>query len=146
MAVPSGVKYAIIGAGIHGLSTAYHLALKLKETGRGSGRDVVVVDKTGVAAGASGIACGVVRNNYFQPAMRELMAHSVELWESDPKAYSYHPVGYMQISPEVMHEGCASIYEQQRAIGYDSVFVEGEARCQAYMRELFDDIFWDTLP
>jgi methylglutamate dehydrogenase subunit A len=139
MAVPEGVKYAVIGAGIHGLSTAYHLALKLKETGRGSGRDVVVVDKTGVAAGASGIACGVVRNNYFQPAMRELMAHSVELWESDPKAYSYHPVGYMQISPEVMHEGCASIYEQQRAIGYDSVFVEGEARCQAYMRELFDD-------
>ena len=75
MAVPEGVKYAVIGAGIHGLSTAYHLALKLKETGRGSGRDVVVVDKTGVAAGASGIACGVVRNNYFQPAMRELMAH-----------------------------------------------------------------------
>jgi glycine/D-amino acid oxidase-like deaminating enzyme len=71
--------------------------------------------------------------------MRELMAHSVEVWESDPQAYSYHPVGYMQISPEVMHEGCASIYEQQRAIGYDSVFVEGEARCQAYMRDLFDD-------
>ena len=33
--------------------------------------------------------------------MRELMAHSVEVWESDPKAYSYHPVGYMQISPEL---------------------------------------------
>ncbi len=139
MAIPGGVKYAIIGAGIHGLSTAYHLALKLKETGRGSGKDVVVVDKTGIAAGASGIACGVVRNNYFQPAMRELMAHSVAVWESDPEAYSYHPVGYMQISPEVMHEGCASIYEQQRAIGYESVFVEGEARCQAYMRGLFDD-------
>jgi glycine/D-amino acid oxidase-like deaminating enzyme len=139
MAIPGGVKYAIIGAGIHGLSTAYHLALKLKETGHGSGKDVVVVDKTGIAAGASGIACGVVRNNYFQPAMRELMAHSVAVWESDPEAYSYHPVGYMQISPEVMHEGCASIYEQQRAIGYESVFVEGEARCQAYMRGLFDD-------
>jgi methylglutamate dehydrogenase subunit A len=58
--------------------------------------------------------------------MRELMAHSVEVWESDPKAYSYHPVGYMQISPEVMHEGCASIYSQQKAIGYPSVFIEGE--------------------
>ncbi len=75
MAVPSGVKYAIIGAGIHGLSTAYHLALKLKETGKGSGKDILVVDKTAIAAGASGIACGVVRNNYYQPAMRELMAH-----------------------------------------------------------------------
>ena len=87
MSVPQATKYAIIGAGIHGLSTAFHLAQMLKATGKGSGADIVIVDKTAVAAGASGIACGVVRNNYFQPAMRELMAHSVEVWESDPKAY-----------------------------------------------------------
>src|SRR5262245_59783471 len=77
MSVSQGVKYAIIGAGVHGLSTAFHLAQKLKTAGKGSGADILVVDKTGVGAGASGIACGVVRNNYFQPAMRELMAHSV---------------------------------------------------------------------
>lgn len=139
MAVPSGVKYAIIGAGIHGLSTAYHLALKLKDTGRGSGKDILVVDKTAIAAGASGIACGVVRNNYYQPAMRELMAHSVGVWESDPKAYSYHPVGYMQISPEVMHEQVGSIYEQQKKIGYTSTFIEGAKDSQKYMEGLFDD-------
>ena len=78
--VPQSVKYAIVGAGIHGLSTALHLAQMLKKTGRGSGEDILVVDKTAVGAGASGIACGVVRNNYFQPAMRELMAHSVDVW------------------------------------------------------------------
>ncbi|MGE0210987.1 MAG: NAD(P)/FAD-dependent oxidoreductase [Parvibaculaceae bacterium] len=139
MALPEGVKYAIIGAGIHGLSTAYHLALKLKETGRGSGKDVLVVDKTAIAAGASGIACGVVRNNYYQPAMRELMAHCVEVWESDPKAYSYHPVGYMQISPEVMHEQVGTIYAQQKAIGYDSQFIEGAKDSAVYMKGLFDD-------
>jgi glycine/D-amino acid oxidase-like deaminating enzyme len=139
MAVPAGVKYAVIGAGIHGLSTAYHLAIKLKQTGRGSGEDILVVDKTAIAAGASGIACGVVRNNYYQPAMRELMAHCVEVWESDPKAYSYHPVGYMQISPEVMHEQVATIYDQQRTIGYESVFVEGAGDSESYMKGLFDD-------
>jgi methylglutamate dehydrogenase subunit A len=139
MAVPAGVKYAVIGAGIHGLSTAYHLAIKLKETGRGSGEDILVVDKTAIAAGASGIACGVVRNNYYQPAMRELMAQCVEVWESDPKAYSYHPVGYMQISPEVMHEQVATIYDQQKAIGYESVFVEGAGDSESYMKGLFDD-------
>jgi glycine/D-amino acid oxidase-like deaminating enzyme len=139
MAVPAGVKYAVIGAGIHGLSTAYHLALKLKETGRGSGEDILVVDKSAIAAGASGIACGVVRNNYYQPAMRELMAQCVEVWESDPKAYSYHPVGYMQISPEVMHEQVATIYDQQRTIGYESEFVEGAADSESYMKGLFDD-------
>ena len=125
MTVPQGVKYAIIGAGVHGLSTAFHLAQMLKATGKGSGADILVVDKTDVGAGASGIACGVVRNNYFQPAMRELMAHSVEVWESDAKAYSYHPVGYMQISPECMHADVASIYEQQKAIGYELTFIEG---------------------
>jgi glycine/D-amino acid oxidase-like deaminating enzyme len=132
-------KYAIIGAGIHGLSTAYHLAQMLKATGRGSGEDILVIDKTSIGGGASGIACGVVRNNYYQPAMRELMAHSVEVWESDPKAYSYHPVGYMQISPEVMHEQVGTIYEQQKAIGYESTFIEGPADCQKYMLGLFDD-------
>ncbi|HET9934925.1 MAG TPA: FAD-binding oxidoreductase [Methyloceanibacter sp.] len=139
MSVPQGVKYAIIGAGVHGLSTAFHLAQRLKAAGRGSGADILVVDKTGVGAGASGIACGVVRNNYFQPAMRELMAHSVEVWESDPKAYSYHPVGYMQVSPESMHADVASIYEQQKAIGYESTFVEGADDSMRYMLGLFDD-------
>jgi len=139
MSVSQGVKYAIIGAGVHGLSTAFHLAQKLKAAGKGTGADILVVDKTGVGAGASGIACGVVRNNYFQPAMRELMAHSVEVWESDAKAYSYHPVGYMQISPEPMHADVASIYEQQKAIGYESTFIEGADDSMRYMRGLFDD-------
>ena len=131
--------YIIIGAGIHGLSTAYHLALELKARGKGDGRDIIVIDKTGVSAGASGIACGVIRNNYFQPAMRELMAHSVNIWESDPEAYSYHPVGYMQISSESMHEDVSLIYSQQQAIGYESVFIEGAKDCDAYMQDIFHD-------
>jgi glycine/D-amino acid oxidase-like deaminating enzyme len=139
MALPTDVKYLIIGAGIHGLSTAWHLAARLEATGQGSGRDVLVVDKTAIAAGASGIACGVVRNNYFQPAMRELMAQCVEVWESDPEAFSYHPVGFMQISPESMRADVAQTHEQQKAIGYESVFVEGEAESLSYMKGLFDD-------
>ena len=139
MALPSHSKYLIIGAGIHGLSTAYHLALQLKAKGIGDGSDVLVVDKTAIGAGASGIACGVVRNNYFQPAMRELMAQCVEVWESDSQAYSYHPVGYMQISPDCMFEDVASIAEQQKQIGYESVFIEGKKSCDDYMKSLFSD-------
>lgn len=139
MALPSHAKYVIIGAGIHGLSTAYHLAQSLKSEGRGSGEDIIILDKNGIASGASGIACGVVRNNYFQPAMRELMAHSVDVWESDMEAYSYHPVGYMQISCESMHADVGSIYEQQKTIGYESAFIEGESDCRAYMKDIFDD-------
>src|ERR1700741_867557 len=139
MALPSHVKYVVIGAGIHGLSSAWHLAQNLRLKGKGSGKDILVIDKTGIAAGASGIACGVVRNNYFQPAMRRLMAHSVSVWESDPEAFSYHPVGYMQISPEVMHEQVATIAQQQKDIGYESVFIEGAKDSMKYMKGLFDD-------
>ncbi len=139
MSFVSSARYVIIGAGIHGLSTAWHLARDLRVSGQGSGADIVVIDKSGVGAGASGIACGVIRNNYFQPAMRELMAHSVDVWDSDPEAFSYHPVGYMQISHEAMRADVVSIYEQQQAIGYSSTFVEGEAASRDYMVGIFDD-------
>ena len=72
--------------------------------------------------------------------MRELMAHSVALWEEDREAYGYYPVGYMQISPESMHADVAEIYRQQKAIGYDSAFIEGEKDCLNYMK---DNIFHD---
>jgi hypothetical protein len=140
MSFPTEYKYVIIGAGIHGLSTAWHLAKELKSRKRGSGKDILIIDKGSIGAGASGIACGVIRNNYFQPAMRELMAHSVAVWEEDAEAYGYHPVGYMQISPEVMHEEVAEIYKQQKDIGYESVFIEGEKDCLNYMKEnIFQD-------
>ena len=71
--------------------------------------------------------------------MRALMAHSVEVWESDPEAFSYHPVGYMQISPEVMHQDVATIAQQQKEIGYTSEFMEGEADCMKYMKGIFSD-------
>ena len=126
MSIPNKIEYVIVGAGIHGLSTAWHLAVKLKKTGKGDGSNILVIDKGSIASGASGVACGVVRNNYFQPAMRELMAHSVRVWESDPENFHYHPVGYMQISPKVMEEDVATIHKEQKEIDYDSTFILGE--------------------
>jgi methylglutamate dehydrogenase subunit A len=136
---PPHVRYLIIGAGIHGLSTAWHLAKGLQARGAGSGEDILVLDKTGVGAGASGIACGTIRNNYFQPAMRELMAHNVAVWESDPDAFSFHPVGFLQTAPEAMHADVVQIYAEQQAIGYRSVLIEGERDCFAYMQDMFPD-------
>ncbi len=139
MAIPDKVDYLIIGAGIHGLSTAWHLAEKLKAKGKGDGSKILVVEKDSIAAGASGVACGVVRNNYYQPAMRELMAMCVEVWESDAKKFHYHDVGYMQISPACMENDVAEIYAQQKNIGYDSVFIQGEKESNNYMKKMFSD-------
>ena len=139
MAVPHQAEYVIVGAGIHGLSAAWRLAERMIEKGESVEGRILVLDKAGIAAGASGIACGVVRNNYYQPAMRRLMAHSVDVWEMDPEAFSYHPVGYMQISPESMREDVAQIHAEQQEIGYESVFIEGANASTKYMRGMFDD-------
>ncbi len=140
MSLPTHCPYVIIGAGIHGLSTAFHLAGELKRKKSGSGADILVLDKAAIGAGASGIACGVVRNNYFQPAMQALMAHSVATWEEDAEEYGYRPVGYMQISPEAMHADVAQIHQRQKDIGYESVFIEGVKDSLEYMKK---NIFHD---
>jgi methylglutamate dehydrogenase subunit A len=121
----------VIGAGVHGLSTAWHLARQ--------GEQVLVIDKTGVAAGASGIACGVVRNNYFQPAMSELMAACVEIWESDPETFAYHGSGYIALGDGAQVDDLTTVHERQQQIGYPSALILGEAEVAAHMRSLFED-------
>ena len=139
MSFPGQTSYVVVGAGIHGLSTAYHLAKELRTRGLGSGSDVVVLDKTRPGAGASGIACGVVRNNYFQPAMSELMQACVEVWESDPEAYAYNPVGYIALGASVQEADLTETYERQERIGYDSELIVGADAVDAHMKELFPD-------
>ena len=130
-ALPPSASNLIVGAGVHGLSTAWHLAL--------AGADALVVDKSHVAAGASGIACGVVRNNYFQPAMSELMAECVQIWESDPDALHYHGTGYLALGPPAQQPDLEEVFERQQRIGYPSELYTGEDAVRAHMRELFPD-------
>jgi glycine/D-amino acid oxidase-like deaminating enzyme len=129
--IPSSVSVLVVGAGVHGLSTAWHLAQR--------GRQVLVVDKQGVAAGASGIACGVVRNNYFQPAMSELMAACVEIWESDPETLHYHDTGYLALGPGEQEADLVEVHERHERIGYPSELIVGEREVADHMRELYPD-------
>jgi methylglutamate dehydrogenase subunit A len=129
--LPPSVPVLVIGAGVHGLSTAWHLAQR--------GERVLVIDKTGVAAGASGIACGVVRNNYFQPAMSDLMAACVEVWESDAEAFNYHGDGYIALGPPAQESDLTEVFARQQRIGYPSELHVGEDEVNAYMRGLYPD-------
>jgi hypothetical protein len=139
MTVPTSSRYVVVGAGIHGLSTGYHLATELRTRGLGSGADIVVLEKTSPGSGASGIACGVVRNNYFQPAMSELMQACVEVWESDPDAYHYNAVGYIALGAEVQEADLVATFERQQQIGYRSQLIVGAADTEAHMKSLFPD-------
>ena len=130
-ALPDSARHLVIGAGVHGLSTAWHLAQ--------AGEEAVVLDKAAVGAGASGIACGVIRNNYFQPAMQELMAACVEIWESDPEALHYHGSGYVALGPRAQEAELAEVFDRQQRIGYPSELYTGEDAVRSHMRELYPD-------
>ncbi len=134
---PNKTRTVVIGAGIHGLSTAYHLAQHRRANGEEP--EVLVLDKTGVAAGASGIACGVVRNNYLQTPMRALMAHSVGVWESDPENFHYNSVGYLHVGPADLIDNLQGVYAEQQAMGYPSTLVLGHDDCRKYMQERLPD-------
>src|SRR5947207_8394673 len=127
MPLPKKASYVVVGAGIHGLSAAYHLAKELRSRNLGSGRDIVVLDKSEPGAGASGIACGVVRNNYFQPAMSELMQACVEVWESDPAAYAYNPVGYIALGAARQEGALTATSDRQERIGDESELIQAAA-------------------
>src|SRR3712207_8426056 len=88
---------------------------------------------------SSGISCGVVRNNYFQPAMSELMAACVEIWESDPDALHYHGSGYIALGPGSQEPDLTEVFERQQRIGYPSELVTGAAEVERHMRRLYSE-------
>ncbi len=139
MNLPGSVSYCIIGGGVHGLSTAWHLARMLQAKGRGDGSQIILLDKSAPGAGASGIACGVVRNFYVAPAMSELVKLSVEVWEEDPAAFAFHPVGYIAAVPRQQVSDLEAIHRRQQEVGYASELFVGEAACVRHLRTLYSD-------
>ena len=65
----------IIGGGVHGLATAYHLAADHGLT------DVAVVDKGYIGGGGSGRNTAIVRSNYLTPEGVRFYDRSVQLYE-----------------------------------------------------------------
>ncbi len=127
--IPSSVTHVVVGAGIHGLSTAWHLAMELEARGTGSGGDVVVLDKGGVGAGASGIACGCVRNFYMTEPLHAILRHSVDVWMCDPVDFGFQQVGYVSCGEANQIEDYEKIHRSQNAVDYPSdVYVGKEAK------------------
>ena len=136
--IPGSVSYVVVGAGIHGLSTGWHLAMELARRKRGSGADVIVFDKAGPGAGASGIACGCVRNLYMTEPLHAILRHSVDVWTYDPVAFGFQQVGYVGVDEEARVADYERVWKSQNAAGYPSDLHVGED-ARRFVRNLWPD-------
>ncbi|HVZ09305.1 sarcosine oxidase subunit beta family protein [Rhodopila sp.] len=86
----------IVGAGGHGLATAYYLA---REHGI---RDVAVVDKGWLGGGNTGRNTTIIRSNYLWDASAALYEHALKLWETLSRELNYNvmysPRGVMMLA------------------------------------------------
>ena len=89
----------IVGAGGHGLATAYYLA---KEHGI---RNVAVLEKGWLGGGNTGRNTTIIRSNYLWEESEALYEHALKLWQtlSDELNYNvmYSPRGVMMLAHNV---------------------------------------------
>ena len=88
MAQPTAPKPAyevvIIGAGGHGLATAYYLAARHGIT------DIAVLEKGWLGGGNTGRNTTVIRSNYLWDESAALYEHSLKLWEGLAQELNYN--------------------------------------------------------
>jgi glycine/D-amino acid oxidase-like deaminating enzyme len=118
--------------------------MELEKRGRGSGADIVVLDKTGVGAGASGIACGCVRNLYMTEPLHAILRHSVDVWMNDPVAFGFQQVGYIGAAEGKEQAAYERVHRSQNAAGYCSdLYVGAEAR--RFLKSIWPDFKTDNI-
>jgi glycine/D-amino acid oxidase-like deaminating enzyme len=88
-----------------------------------------LIDKSGPGAGASGIACGCVRNFYMTEPLHAILRHSVDVWMHDPVNFGFQQVGYISCGEANQIDDYIKIGESQNAVDYPSdVYVGKEAK------------------
>jgi glycine/D-amino acid oxidase-like deaminating enzyme len=112
----------VIGAGVQGASLAYHLAAR--------GARVVVVERSMIAAGATGRSSGVVRMHY------DLAAEARLAWVSYPWFHDWSEriggdcgfteTGFLWLEPAAREHLVRANVEMQRAIGIATQVIEAD--------------------
>jgi sarcosine oxidase, subunit beta len=118
-------RVVVIGAGGHGLATAYYLA---KEHGI---TDVAVLEKGWLGGGNTGRNTTIIRSNYLCDASAAIYDHAVKLWEGLSRELNYNVMfsqrGVLHLAHTVhdLHEVKRRLHAN-RLNGVDSEFLTPE--------------------
>jgi len=120
--VTDSADVIVIGAGVHGASVAFHLASR--------GASVVVVERSTIAAGATGRSSGLVRIHY------DLLAETRLAWASYPWFVEWSErvggecgftrTGFLWIEPAAGGERLRANVAAHRALGVETSIVEAD--------------------
>lgn len=111
----------IIGGGVYGCATAYHLARL------GAGK-VVVLERRHVCAGGTAKSCAIVRTHYSVTTnlvhaveSLKIFAHFDEIVGGD---VGWHRTGYLILGPEAHREPMLRVFAEQNAHGIDTAVLD----------------------
>lgn len=109
----------VIGGGINGVSTAYHLARH--------GVRITLIEKNYLGGGPSGLSSAIIRQHYSNPVTARMAYDSLIVWSNFPETVGGRPVftktGFLVcVRPEDV-AGLQANLAMQRSIGIDTRFV-----------------------
>jgi sarcosine oxidase, subunit beta len=128
----------IVGAGIMGVSTAYHLAR------RGAGR-IVVVERDDVCSGSTALASGGIRHQYANRIGIELTRQSIETYERFEDEFGVDPNfrqhGYLiLVTTEAEHAQAERNVDLQQSLGVDVRLLSPDETRRRYPYLATDDL------
>ena len=91
----------IIGAGLHGLATAYYLAKNHNIT------NVAVLEKGWLGGGNAGRNTTIIRSNYMMPGNHQFYEHSLKLWENLSHELNYNVMFSQRAHISLFHSPAA---------------------------------------
>ena len=140
---PQKASVVIIGAGVNGLSTAYHLAKK-------DFSDILVLEKEKfIAAGSTGLSAGGIRQQFSTEVNIRMAMYSVSKFERFKEEMgediSFNQVGYLfLLSTEDEVELFRRSYSLQRKLGLDVEWLEPSEVKKRWPYIVVDDILAAT--
>jgi len=109
----------VVGAGITGASTAYHLKKR--------GQRVLLLDRADVASGGTGRSAAIIRQHYSTPLLVRLANDSIKLFAAMKAELGhdggYRAAGYCFLINDTMIETACKNQKMQQGLGIDTVFL-----------------------
>lgn len=145
MTMSNNADIIIIGGGVVGASTAFHLA----KNGAG---EVLLLERGDLCSGGTAKSCAIVRTHYSIEANMKHAVESLKIFANFDDMVGgdvgWHRTGYLILGPEEHREPMALVFQKQNEYGIDTELLsESQARAIHPLLQ-FDDvdvIGYDTL-